>query len=82
MYTHDPYRPLNRNKYVLIVVLAALTSGAVILAMVFHPGHPPVVPREPVADAPRCAAGQTTGCVGGMATVISQPASAAPAPAP
>lgn len=78
----DPYRPLNSRKLVLVTVLSLLTSGTVILSMIYEPGRAPIAPRAPAPDAPRCVAGQTTGCVGGTATVIAVPASAAPAQAP
>lgn len=85
-FKHDDYRPLNKLKYLLIVVLALATAGTVVLSMIGAPGGSPMPspmpPRVPAPDAPRCLAGQTTDCVGGTVSVIALPASAAPAKAP
>ena len=78
----DRYRPLTVKKQMLVVVLALATAATVLLSMVYRPGSPPPPPRAVAPDAARCAAGQTTDCVGGTATVIALPASAAPAKAP
>lgn len=78
----DRYRPLTAKKKVLVVVLALLTATTVLLSMIYRPGSPPPPPRAVAPDAARCAPGQTTGCVGGTASVIALPASAAPNKAP
>ena len=77
----DRYRPLSVKKQVLVVVLALLTASTVMLSMLYRPGSPPP-PRAVAPDAARCAPGQTTDCVGGIAAVIALPASAAPHKAP
>jgi hypothetical protein len=81
-FKHDDYRPLNKLKYLLIVVLTLATAGTVVLSMIGAPGGSPLPSRGPAPDAPRCLAGQTTDCVGGTVSVIALPASAAPAKAP
>ena len=75
----DRYRPLSTRKHLFIVVLAIATAATVLVSMLFRLGSPPPPPRAVAPDAARCAAGQTTGCVGGLATVIALPASAASA---
>ncbi len=77
----DVYRPLTRKKHALVVVLAALTFATIWLGMAYRPGSALATPRAPPPDAARCVAGQTTGCVGGMAAVIAVPAAASAAPA-
>ena len=77
----DRYQPLTAKTRVLVVVLALLTAATVMLSMIYRPGSPPPPPRAVAPDAPRCAPGQSTGCVGGTAAVIALPASAAPAQA-
>lgn len=78
----DRYRPLTVKKQVLVVVLALGTAATVMLSMIYRLGSPPVPPPAVAPDAPRCAAGQTTGCVGGTVAVIALPASAALPKAP
>lgn len=78
----DRYRPLTLKKQALVVVLALTTAATILLSMVYRLGSPPIPPPAVAPDAARCAVGQTTGCVGGMAAVIALPASAAPAKAP
>ena len=64
------------RRRLLILVLAVGTAGTV---LVYVLRAPPGVPRRmpaaeaPAPDAPPCSAGQTTGCVGGMAQVIVAP---------
>jgi len=78
----DRYRPLSVKKQVLVVVLALLTASTVMLSMLYRPGSAPPPPRAVAPDAARCAPGQTTDCVGGIAAVIALPASTAPPKAP
>jgi len=75
----DRYRPLTARMQGFILVLAIATAATVMLSILFRPGSPPPPPRAVAPDAARCVAGQTMGCVGGMAAVIVLPASAAPA---
>lgn len=75
----DRYRPLTARMHWFILVLAIATAATVMLSILLRPGSPPAPPRAVAPDVARCVAGQTTGCVGGMAAVIALPASAAPA---
>ena len=77
----DRYQPLTVKVRVLVVVLALATAATVLLSIIYRPGSPPPPPRAVAPDAARCAVGQTTDCVGGMAAVIALPAGAAPAKA-
>lgn len=77
----DRYRPVSGRKQIVIVLLAITTAASVLLSMLYRLGSPPPPPRTAAPDAARCTAGQTTGCVGGMATVIAPPAHAASASA-
>lgn len=73
---NDRYRPLTAKKRLLVVVLALGTAATVLLSLIYRPGSPPRPATLPVPDVVRCAPGETTGCVGGMAAVIALPASA------
>ena len=61
----------------LLLVLMALGMGYLVVTTMIDPPGNILRNPPPRVDAPRCLPGQTTGCVGGMATVI-----VAPAPAP
>lgn len=78
----DEFPRLARRRRLLIVLLAVATAVAVVLLLLSPPGGVKRV-RPPVADQPLCTAGQTSGCVGGMATVIvpAPPSKASPASA-
>ncbi len=69
-----PRQPWRRR--LLMVVLAIAMGWTVVTTMVDPPGgikrNPP-----PRMDAATCQPGQTSGCVGGTATVIVSPAAAA-----
>lgn len=80
---NDSYRPVSSRQRLWIVVLAIVTASTVLLSLIYRPGgaRRPAVPEVP--DRAACAAGQSTGCVGGKADVIFVPppsASAMPAP--
>jgi hypothetical protein len=75
----DSYRPLSRRQRVLIWVLAPVTAFTVLWSLLNRPGSPPLPERVATPDAARCAQGQTSDCVGGMAAVIALPVSAATA---
>lgn len=77
----DSYRPLTPRRRVLIALLAVATALTLILMMLERVGAPPLPRPPPRPDAARCAAGQTTDCVGGKAEVIVMPAQP-PASAP
>ncbi len=70
------YRPFNWRRRVLLALLAVTTAVTIVLTLLYPPGgvkrHAPPPPPEP----DRCAPGQTTDCVGGMATVIVPPGAA------
>lgn len=74
----DPYRPTSARRRVLIAVLAVATATTLIWMMLERVGAPPVQRVLP-DDRPRCAAGQTEGCVGGRAEVLVLPAPASAA---
>ena len=71
----DAYLPLSRRKRLLVWVLAPVTALTVLWSLLNRPGSPPLPVREATPDAARCAQGQTSDCVGGMAAVIVLPAS-------
>lgn len=75
---HDAYRPLSGRQRLLIVLLGVGTSIGGVLTLLDPPGG--VVRKAPPAPTvPECAASSpaaTTGCVGGLATVLP------PAPTP
>ncbi len=80
-YKSVPYRPVSRRRRLLIVLLALATAATLLLYILgrrdaIH-SHPLLLPLP--ADVAPCKDGRTTGCVGGMATVIVTPA---PPPAP
>lgn len=80
-YKPVPYRPVSRRRRLLIALLALATAGTLLLQILgrrdaIH-SHPLLLPLP--ADVSPCKDGKTTGCVGGMATVIVRPA---PPPAP
>jgi len=67
-----PATPLRRR--LLIAGLAVTTAVTLILMMLERVGAPPL-PRPPsTQEQVGCAAGQSTGCVGGKADVILLPA--------
>lgn len=71
-----PAAPWRRR--LLVLVLALGTAWLVMSSVLGRPGAADFKP-PPRADQPACSAGQTTGCVGGTASVIlpAAPASAA-----
>lgn len=71
----DEYRPIPRNRRWQIVVLGISTAIGIVLLLLYPPGGVKRVRKLP-PDAARCAAGQTTDCVGGTASVIVAPPSA------
>jgi hypothetical protein len=78
-YPRIPWR-----RRLLILVLAIVTAITVVLTLLYPPGGVQRK-RHAAPDAPRCASGQTTDCVGGTAAVIVAPAgvpASAPASAP
>lgn len=70
----ERYRPLGVRSRLLVVALALATVAVVLWLLFERPGAPPPPPR---ADAAKCVPGQTTGCVGGTASVIVPAAPAA-----
>lgn len=75
--THDSYRPVSGRRKLLILLLGVSTALSLIYMMLNRTGAPPLKR----AEVARCAPGQTTGCVGGAAQVITvapaQPAASA-----
>ena len=71
VFEPDPLPRVPWRRRLLVVVLALVTSTTVLVYVML----PPVGSKRygPAADAARCTAGQTTGCVGGMAADISAP---------
>lgn len=76
-YTVDAFPRLPGRRRLLIVALAVATGVAVVWTMLSPPGGVKRHPPPPPPDAARCAPGQTQGCVGGVATVITEPAAPA-----
>lgn len=77
----DRFRPLNRRRRLLIVLLAVGTAVAGVTTLLSPPGgvKRPAPGHGP--DAVRCGNGQTENCVGGTSAVLLPAAPAAP-PAP
>lgn len=76
-FVPDPYRPLNRRRRLLIVLLAIVTAAFVTWAMTRRWGIVREAAKHP-QDVPACTAGEATGCVGSMTAVIpAAPASPA-----
>lgn len=81
-YQSVRYRPVSRRRRLLIGLLALATAAVVLLYIL---DRRDAIHRHPLllklpADVSACQGGKTTGCVGGMATVIIAPARpAAPA---
>jgi hypothetical protein len=82
-YKSVRYRPVSIRRRLLIGLLALATAAVVLLYIlgrreaIVH-GDPQALPLP--ADVSACKGGNTTGCVGGMATVIMAPPPAASAP--
>jgi len=55
------------RRRLLLLTLGAATAATIVTTLLAGPGG---VRTRPPADAPRCVSGQTTGCVGGTASVI------------
>jgi len=80
LFEVQAFRPTSLRRRVLIAVLAVVAVG-VVMFFILRPVKP--VPVNLIPEPRRCQEGQTTGCVGGKAMVISAPAPAqAPALAP
>ena len=71
---NDEFRPVPWHRRLLLLALGVATAVTIVSTLLAGPGG---VRTRPPADAPRCAAGQDTGCVGGTATVIVTPPGAA-----
>ncbi len=80
MYEVEPLPATPWRRRLLILACAVATVYMILSQVTARPGAPDWKPPA-TADKPRCAPGQTTDCVGGVATVIVTPA-AAPAPVP
>lgn len=74
-----PANPWRRR--LLIVVLAVVTAGTVLVNVLKTPQGVTRSMPTPPPDAAPCGAGQTSGCVGGMAGVIAAPGAASAAAA-
>jgi hypothetical protein len=79
-YKSVRYRPVSKRRRLLIVVLALATAATLLLYILGRRGAILSGKRPVPADVSACKGGNTTGCVGGMATVIVAPAPAASAP--
>jgi hypothetical protein len=66
----DDFPALPRKRRLLIALIAVATAITVVLLMLYPPGGVKRKPPPPPPDAAACAPGQTSGCVGGIATVI------------
>lgn len=73
MFEVHAFRPTSARRRVLIAVLAVVAAG-VVMYFILRPVKP--VPPNLIPEPHRCQEGQTTGCVGGKAMVISAPAAA------
>lgn len=77
----DYPRPSGRRR-LLVALLAVSTAVTVMYLVLEKPGGPKAPPRAAAGPAV-CAAGQTSGCVGGLAQVLpaAPPATASASPA-
>lgn len=75
----DDYRPTSGRRRLLIALLAVATATTLMWMMLERVGAPPVQRVLP-EDRPRCAEGQTEGCVGGRAEVLVVPVPASSSP--
>ena len=75
----DSYQPIPKRRRWLILVLAITTAIGIVWMMLERVGAPPLKRIATPDAAVPCTPGQTTGCVGGTASVImiAPPASAA-----
>jgi hypothetical protein len=73
MYQVEDLPPTHWRRRLLTLVLALTTVYVIMSHVLGKPGATNYTP-PPRADKPLCQAGQTSGCVGGMATVIVAPA--------
>lgn len=71
----DRYRPTSRRQRLVIIAVALATAVVLWLLLLYRPGGNPYR-YMPAPPAP-CAAGQTSGCVGGQANVLLLPAAPA-----
>lgn len=67
----DAFPAVPWRRRLLILLAAVATASTVLLTMLYPPAGVKRKPQPP--DAPRCVAGQTQDCVGGMASVIAAP---------
>jgi hypothetical protein len=74
----DRYRPTSRRQRLIIVAVTVATVVALWMLLIYRPGWH--VRKFP--EAPNCAKGQTTGCVGGKADVMLIPATPAESASP
>jgi hypothetical protein len=74
LFEVQAFRPSSTRRRVLIAVLAVVAAG-VVMYFILRPVKP--VPPNLIPEPHRCQEGQTTGCVGGKAMVISAPPPAA-----
>lgn len=56
----------------MLIALLAVAAAGVVMFLMLRPVKP--VPAHQIPEPRRCPPGQTTGCVGGTAIVISVPA--------
>jgi len=70
---NDRYRPTSRRQRLIIVAVTVATVVTLWMVLIYRPGWH----LRPRPDAPTCAKGQTTGCVGGKADVMLIPATPA-----
>ncbi len=79
-YKSVRYRPVSKRRRLLIVLLAVAMAATLLLYILGRRGAILSGKRPVPADVSACKGGNTTGCVGGMATVIMAPASPASTP--
>ncbi len=76
MFEVQAYPAASLRRRVLIGVLAVVAAG-VVMYLMLRPVKP--VPAHLIPEPRRCQEGQTSGCVGGKAMVISAPVAPASA---
>jgi hypothetical protein len=78
----DQYRPLSGSRRALLAMAGVAMALTVAWLIFERPGHEDYDARLLQADQPRCAPGQTQGCVGGRAEVIAPVQRPSPRPSP
>lgn len=77
----NDFRPTSTRQRRIIIGVTVVVFVAMWILLIWEPGSDPKTRyphlNDPPQDLPKCAPGQTTGCVGGQANVMLLPAASA-----